>query len=166
MQTSFFSLRAWTLTLAAVLLGLSSAVQAAKTHAASSPRASGNVKATTNASPAQAPIPKSVFVIPSSPQQGRDPFFPLSTRLRRTVPVPVVTTQHPVVAVPLELKGISGVVGHRLAIINNRNFAEGEEGEVTTDAGRVRVRCKNIGSDSVQVLVNGVERTLRFRPGL
>ena len=135
-------------------------------HAASSPRVADGVKATTNAPPAQAAIPKSVFVIPSSPQQGRDPFFPLSTRLRRTVPVPVATTHPPTVSVELELKGISGAVGHRLAIINNRTFAEGEEGEVTTDAGRVRIRCKDIGSDSVQVRVNGVERTLRFRPGL
>jgi len=65
----------------------------------------------------------------------------------------------------LDLKGISGAVNRRLAIINNRTFAVGEEEELAVNSGRVRVVCKEITDDSVRVLVNGQERTLRLRSG-
>ena len=65
----------------------------------------------------------------------------------------------------LDLKGISGPVGRRLAIINNQTFAVGEEQEVTVNSGRVRVVCKEIKDDSVVVVANGQERILRLRPG-
>ena len=39
----------------------------------------------TNALPAQPQIPKSVFIIPATPQDGKDPFFPLSMRLFASV---------------------------------------------------------------------------------
>ncbi len=163
MQTSRLPLRARTLLLAALLLGLTQAARSAQTHATGTPKAASHGPAATNAPPTQPEIPKSVFLIPSSPQEGKDPFFPLSTRLRKTVVVPA--TNQPAVTVELELKGVSGTAGHRLAIINNRTFGPGEEGEVMTSAGRVRIICKDIGDDSVQVLVNGAERTVRMRAG-
>jgi hypothetical protein len=155
------SLRAWTFPLAAALLGLTFSARAAQTP----PDAAGKPKAATNAAPAELEIPKSVFIIPATSAEGKDPFFPLSTRLH---PVAVVTTTTANVApavVQLDLKGISGAIDRRFAIINNRTFAVGEEAELSVNSGRVRVVCKEIKDDSVVVLVNGQERILRLRPG-
>ena len=124
--------------------------------------------ASTNALPAQLQIPKSVFIIPNTPQEGKDPFFPLSMRIFvPTVPTVVSTNVNSTVAVTIELKlnGISGTADHRLAIINNRTFEADEEGLVSSPSGRVPVRCLEIKPDSVRVLVNGQERILRLRPG-
>jgi len=159
------SIRAWTLSLAAALLGLAFTTRAAQTP----PAAASKAKVTTNAAPAKLEIPKSVFTVPTAPGQGKDPFFPLSTRLWPPPPLPdltATTTNIPTnVVVQLDLKGISGVANHRLAIINNQTFEVGEEAEVAVKAGRVRVVCKEIKDDSVRVLVNGQERTLRLRAG-
>jgi hypothetical protein len=155
-------LRAWTLPLAGALLGLTFTTRAAQTP----PTAAGKAKATTNAAPAELELPKSVFIIPTNCTEGRDPFFPLSKRL---CPDPPALTTNTIIVAPavvqLDLKGISGAVNRRLAIINNQTFAVGEEGEVAVSGGRVRVVCKEIKDNSVLVLVNGQERTLRLRPG-
>jgi len=137
-------------------------VVVAATAAQTPTPAPGKAQALTKAAPAQPEIPTSVFINPTSPQEGRDPFFPQSSRHK---PVVVLHTNiAPAVAIAeLELKGISGPVGHRLAIINNRTFETGEEGTVATNVGRVRLTCKEISDDSVRVLLNGVERTLTLR---
>jgi hypothetical protein len=121
--------------------------------------------APTNALPARLEIPKSAFIIPTTSQEGKDPFFPLSTRLHP--PAVVKTDGHSTLAVTVDLKlnGISGAADHRLAIINNRTFEANEEGAVSAPSGRVPIRCLEIKDDSVRVLVNGQERTLRLRPG-
>ena len=69
-----------------------------------------------------------------------------------------------VVAVELKLNGISGTANHRLAIINNRTFEVGEEGEVVSSVGHVHIICKDIKTDSVRVLISGEERIVRLRP--
>jgi hypothetical protein len=150
------------LRLAALLLVLAFPCPAAQTKT-NSPTVAAPVP--TNALPAQVEIPKSVFVIPTTPQEGRDPFFPLSTRLFTSVVVK--TNMHSVAAVPSDLKlnGISGTAEHRLAIINNRTFEANEEGAVSTSAGLVRIRCLEIKSDSVLVQIGGEQRILRMRPG-
>jgi hypothetical protein len=164
MLTRCPSFRAWTLPLAAALLGLTFTTRAAQTP----PAASDKAKATTNAAPAALELPKSVFIIPTNYAEGKDPFFPLSTRLNPP-PLPSDTTTNvppPVVrSVQLDLKGISGALNHRLAIINNQTFGVGEEGEVTANSARVRIVCQEIKDDSVVVLVNGQKRTLHLRPG-
>jgi hypothetical protein len=152
------------LPLTVALLGLAFAAGAAPAPAASA----GQAKAATSAAPAEPEPPKSVFNNPANPQQGKDPFFPQSTR-RLPAPPQVVspgTTNQPVVVVDLDLKGISGAANRRLAIINNRTFEVGEEREVVSTSGHVRVTCKEIKDDSVRVLVNGQERILRLRPRL
>jgi hypothetical protein len=112
--------------------------------------------------PAEVAIPSSVFVNPATPQEGRNPFFPLS---KPATPLVSPSTPAPALAiVELELKGISGTAEHRLAIINNRTFEEGEEGTVATNVGRVRLACRQINPDCVRVLLNGTERTLTLRP--
>jgi hypothetical protein len=136
------------------------------THAAQTPAgASGHAKPVTNAVPTEPEPPKSIFVSPSTSEEGRDPFFPQSARLRKSTVVAAGKTNPAPAVVDLQLKGISGAANHRLAIINNRTFATGEEGEVSSNVGVVRVTCQEIKDDSVRVLLNGQERTLHLRPG-
>ena len=165
MQTPCPRLRAWTLPLAAVALCLAfCAARAAQTPAAAPAKPAAASLAPTNAAPAEPELPKSVFIEPATPRDGRDPFFPNSTRHAK-LPVIQTTNVPPVAIVELELKGISGPAGRRMAIINNRTFEAGEEGTVVaSNVGRVRITCKEINADSVRVILNGAERTLTLRP--
>src|SRR5262245_55153624 len=109
---------------------------------------------------------QSVFLsTPKGPQDGVDPFFPRSKRPYFGTPVPVATpTPEPVpVAVDLKLKAISGLPEHRLALINNHTFEAGEEGEVVTTTGRMRIRCLEITQDSAVVQVGAERRELHLR---
>jgi len=122
-----------------------------------------------NAAPEEIQIPKSVFAMPRTPQEGRDPFFPHS-QYPYDHPQPVVAPTNPappVVQVDLKLKGFSGPIDHRLAIINNHTFEAGEEAEVvTTNAGRMRIRCLEIKNDGVIIQVGPERRELRLRGGI
>lgn len=110
-------------------------------------------------------LPQSAFTIPKKVRDGRDPFYPKSTRVYGTdqLAKPVVTV-NPVA--DLALKGISGTAEEPLAIINNINFAAGEENDVTTRAGRIRIRCVEINrsAGTVLVQVGGERRELRLAP--
>jgi hypothetical protein len=151
-------LRAWLPALGAAALGFVLTARAAQTPASA---AAAPAKAATNAAPAEPEVTLSVFT-----QEGRDPFFPQSTR-RQKVQQLLTNPTNPVPSVAiaeLELKGISGSAGHLLASINNRTFETGVEGTVASNVGRVRLTCKEIRPDSVRVLLNGTERTLTLRP--
>jgi len=150
------------LALGAALLAVAFASLAAQTHT-NAP--AGPAHAQTNAVAALPEIPQSVFTMPTCPQEGKDPFFPRSMRLFNNVVVRTNLQAAPVAVVELHLNGISGTPDHRLAIINNRTFESGEEGEVAAASGRVRVTCKDIKLDSVRVIVSGEERILRLRAG-
>jgi hypothetical protein len=106
----------------------------------------------------KAAVPHSVFVMPSNPQEGRDPFYPESTRPYASAVVahaaPVTTT--------LTIRGFSGIPGHRMVIINNHTFGPGDEGDVLTESGRVHVRCIEIKANNVIVEVNHRRRELTF----
>jgi len=143
--------------------------------AAQTPPAAPSRSANQDSSPANAQVaaletPKSVFANPATPQDGIDPFFPRSTRHRPPPPTPApkepAKAAPPVVEVQLELKGISGTVERRLAIINNKTFETGEQAEVIANVGRIRITCKEIKTDSVEVVVNGQARTLSLRSKL
>lgn len=98
---------------------------------------------------------RSIFIIPTSPKEGRDPFFPESTRVFDQMTAASRTNQV-VILPPLTLLGISGTPGNLLAIINNHTFAAGDEGDVLTAAGnKVHIRCVTVEEDHVNVLVNG-----------
>ncbi len=113
---------------------------------------------------ASAAIPQSVFELPKTPQEGRDPFFPGSTRPYGTLAA--TATNAPAAQVTqLALKALAGTAERRFATINNRVFEIGEEGEVTTPGGRVRLRCLEIRESSVLIEVGGVRQQLRMRPG-
>jgi len=84
-----------------------------------------------------------------------DPFFPK--------PIPATPTNS---LWGLKLQGISGHGHAKLAIINNRTFAEGEDGRVTRGAQTVSIRCLEIRVDSVLIQIHEppLRGELRFPP--
>jgi hypothetical protein len=104
----------------------------------------------TNSVPTEAP--KSVFIMPSKPQEGCDPFFPNSTRPYAEA---TVAHHHSAAVSSLELKGISGNPPYRLVIVNNHTFAAGDEGDVITREGRIHVRCIEIKPNSAILEADG-----------
>ena len=104
-----------------------------------------------NTLPAGSAQIQSIFILPASSKDGRDPFFPDSTRM---VQVPTATS--PTVQLSsLKVPGIFGAPGHLLAIINKHTFGVGDEGDVKTPAGMVHVRCLQIQADHVLVDIDG-----------
>jgi hypothetical protein len=111
-------------------------------------------------------IPKSVFTIPASKQEGCDPFFPNSTRLwgmSVTAQPTVVKENKPTGIDCLVLKGLSGTVANPLAMVNGRTMARGEDAEINTDCGRLLVHCVDITTNSATVEVAGQRRELHLR---
>ena len=111
-------------------------------------------------------VPRSVFTVPTSPKEGRDPFYPNSTLGFPNVNVG--RTNNAVVATParMSLMGISGTREKPLAIINGRTFGKGEEQEMPSPNGKLRVKCLEIKEESVIIDVNGERQELRLRRGL
>jgi hypothetical protein len=111
------------------------------------------------AQPAKPPVTHSVFILPSSPQEGRDPFFPDSNR-----PYQAAVAAKPLVAdvSSLVVKGFSGELAHRLVIINNHTFAVGDEGDVFTSAGSIHLRCIEIRTNSVVIEVGNQRHELFY----
>ncbi|MHB8521741.1 MAG: hypothetical protein ACYDH9_13410 [Limisphaerales bacterium] len=114
-------------------------------------------KVDTNAAPAQAEIPKSVFT--DDLKQGIDPFFPKSTRRQ---PKNAANPKSGVAAQPqdplaeITLNGILGTSRRRIATINNRPFETGEVGEITLTGGkRIQIKCLQIDATSVEIAVEG-----------
>lgn len=100
----------------------------------------------TNDALAELPVPLSVFEITSTPT--KDPFYPLSTRqTARTV----TTNTEPFSASSFTLKGLSGTGKGHLALINNRTVAAGEDAEVSTPTGKVKIHCVEIKEASVVI---------------
>jgi len=143
-----------------VLVGLTLGVIAAAALAATNAPAKAGPAAPKDAKTTapEPPVTQSVFVIPSKAQEGKDPFFPRSTRPYGAV-APPKNSQPTVVAAELVLRGISGTAERPLAIINNYTFTAGEEREVTTGNTRLRIRCLEINMSAGAVLVQiGSER--------
>jgi hypothetical protein len=105
------------------------------------------------------PVPiRSVFVIPATPQEGRDPFFPDSTRVHEESGV----RNRSAAISALVIRGFSGPPNHRMVIINNHTFGVGDEGDVKTSGGRVHLRCAEIRTNSVIIEISGMKRELNF----
>jgi hypothetical protein len=105
-----------------------------------------------------APVP-SVFIMPTSPSEGRDPFFPNSTRPYEENRSHV---RHQADLTSLEIKGFSEIAGQRYVIINNHTFGAGDEGDVITPEGRIHIRCLSVGNDTVLVESGGSQHLLKF----
>jgi hypothetical protein len=113
------------------------------------PAASGSAtnNASTNAS-TELPVPLSVFDLAAKPT--KDPFFPLSTRQ----PMPTATNSAPAFSIAeFTLKGLSGTAHNRLALVNNRTLGEGEDTELTTASGKIKIQCVEIKDSSVVIRV-------------
>ena len=99
---------------------------------------------------------KSVFV--DRPNFGRDPFFPNSLRrgkvVQDTVVEPVANFNN------IVLKGISGSSEKRLAILNNKTFEAGEDGELRISGHLTKVKIVEVREKSVVISINGVTREL------
>ncbi len=121
--------------------------------------------ATSNAIPAELPVPQSVFGNPTKVADGRDPFYPHSLRPYHLPAAPSMPNAPAPVAIDLQLKGISNVNGLKLAVINNATLKEGEDGDVVTAAGKVRVSCIEIKVDTALVQVGTERRLLKLRTG-
>lgn len=111
---------------------------------------------------AETPIPKSVFVVPKKPEQGRDPFFPDSERMFAVKSAPSAKPSAGG-AVALVFNGISGAQDHQYAMINGHTFAEGEEAPLSTPTGRVNVRLVELKGEIAVVEVGGQRRELHFQ---
>jgi hypothetical protein len=106
-------------------------------------------------------VPRSVFVIPTNPKDGRDPFFPNSTRPYETVSA---AQPHAGEMSSLVLKGISGPSDHRLVIINNHTFGVGDEENLVTPQGPIHIRCIEIKARSVVIESGGQRHELKYAP--
>ena len=111
-----------------------------------------------NLTSAQLVIPKSVFV--DDLKTGKDPFFPYTAR--RVEKVPLAPTSNGTMPIQprnlldqVLLKGISGTGTRRFALINNHTFEVGEQAEVKTNEGKIKIRCLEIRDRSVVVSVAG-----------
>lgn len=104
---------------------------------------------------------QSVFL--DEPNFGKDPFFPKSDRRK-----PVIVT--PVNAAPdasfyaqafnsIVLRGISGLPGHRLALLNNRTVGVGEDTDVRFNNQILHVRCLEIRDKTVLLGIEGTKET-------
>ena len=114
----------------------------------------------TNAVPAETPG-KSIFQ--EDLKNGKDPFFPKSTRRNAQGPIGNAPVLAPIIK--LALKGISGPANNRLALINNQPITAGETATVRVPGGQIKVRCWEINADSAVISVEGdpEKRELRLR---
>jgi hypothetical protein len=114
----------------------------------------------------ETPPAVSTFAIPASVAEGRDPFFPNSTRisasnLQKQNRGPVLTG--------LSLKSIMGTPPHVFAIINNHTFAAGDDGDIRTESGdRLHIICTDINphAGTVTVEAGGMREVLHLSGGL
>ena len=104
------------------------------------------------------PPPRSEFVQPASFREGRDPFFPESSRPFASA----VAAAQTVEAAVLKAPGFSVVNGKRMAIINHRTLAVGDESDVVTGGRRVHIRCLEIRNELVVVEVDGQRQEIIF----
>jgi len=104
---------------------------------------------------------QSVFIMPASPKEGRDPFFPSSTRPYQSA----VLANTPAADLNpnlLVMQGISGMPPNRLVVINKHTFAKGDYAEVSTSQGRIHIHCLEINANSVVIEANGQRHELRY----
>lgn len=102
------------------------------------------------------------------PTQGKDPFFPGSTRRAPAVKVvaPAIVQAAPVNnASLLTLRGISGSPAKRIALINNLTFVSGEEGKVRIPTGLLKLRVIEVKDSSAIIQIDGetIRREIKLR---
>ena len=116
--------------------------------------------------PEKLAIQPSVFAVPNNAAEGRDPFFPSSTRVFDANPAK--QSQGPSLT-DLTLKSILGTPTRVFAIINNHTFAPGDDEDVTTKTGqRLHIHCMDINpkAGTATVEANGMSEVLHLSGGL
>jgi hypothetical protein len=108
--------------------------------------------------------PKSEFL--DDPGNGKDPFFPKSTRRKVVVRTPDAAPPDPTVPDFVRLQGISFSAGRKLAIINNYTLGEGEEFTFKVNGQPIKIQCIEIKEKSVIVAVSGATKEIPLRAGL
>jgi hypothetical protein len=103
--------------------------------------------------------PRSIFILPTGPKEGCDPFFPSSQRPYESA---AAVTGHAGDLTSLVMQGISGPPERRLVIINNVTFGVGDDAEVRTPQGRIHIHCLEITPNSVTVEADGQRRELSY----
>ncbi|HEY5911284.1 MAG TPA: hypothetical protein VJA21_11845 [Verrucomicrobiae bacterium] len=156
-----------------LLVSLALLWSADRTWAAQSKGRPAPVTVSTNAARAATPveIPKSVFAVPNSARDLRNPFFPQAFVQPTPTPQPVRTGQpQPPPKVETSvfvLNGITASGPKPTAMINSHTFEAGETGEVKLASGaKVLVKCEEIRNESVIILADGQRRELKLRFGL
>ena len=116
-------------------------------RAAEKPTAQTEPTAVIASAEPSSPPPQSVFEIPATPKDGRNPFFP-----RSKSEAPVVAQKAAVIeSGSFVLNGITSLP-KRTAMINGRTFEVGEAGEVKFANGmRVSIRCVEIRDDAATI---------------
>lgn len=128
--------------------------------ATSATLAFGAATTATNSAPA---VIRSVFTLPAGAKDGRDPFYPATSRAlgdanhsaSSQASTNTATIGQPAAIASLKFPGVSGTPGKLLAIINNHTFAVGDEGDVITPNGKIHLRCMEIHPDVVVVEIAG-----------
>ena len=110
--------------------------------------------------PAPAPAPvlrpgqvRSTFTMPTKFSEGRDPFYPESTRVFQAIMAE--TSSHTVEISSLAVKGYYRDAKGAFVIINNHTFTVGDEGDVLTAAGRIHLKCVDVLPSAVVIEFNG-----------
>lgn len=105
-------------------------------------------------------MPKSVFILPKNPNEGRDPFFPDSMRLFEHTKQKNATVS----LNDLVVKGILASGDRVFAIVNNHTFAPDEDGTVLANGHKLNVHCVAIDPQrkTVTVEANGTIAILHF----
>ena len=104
----------------------------------------------------------SSFFYPNNTSEGRDPFFPASSRVYADAPD--IKARAPSVT-DLVVKTIIGTPPRVFAIINNHTFAPGDDGDVTLkDNRRLHIRVLNINpqAGTVTIEASGATVTLTY----
>src|SRR5260221_3545623 len=105
---------------------------------------------------------KSAFT--DDPRFGKDPFFPKSKRrvavevVARISATPDASAFNQVIG-SVVLKGISGVAGRRLALLNTKTLATGEEADFKVNNQLVKIKCVEVREKSVVIGLEGSTET-------
>lgn len=110
-------------------------------------------------------VPVSTFTVPRKATEGKDPFFPNSSRVYG-VDTTAKAVGTPNITADLTLKGISGTPEQPLAIINTTTFTTGESNEVLIKNGRVKIQVVeiNMSAGTVLLQIGAERRELRLAP--